>query len=133
MTDIQTIVLCAAGAQILFEYFLRNANERHLLDMKETSPPDADGLMDEITWKKATDYSIAKSRFSTCEDVFGFFSFHRNHSLFVPQGLFPLADIERRLDLVLFAGGDRLSHRSSDPQPFLRLVEAVYARGKIWF
>ena len=75
MTDIQTIVLCAAGAQILFEYFLRNANERHLLDMKETSPPDADGLMDEITWKKATDYSIAKSRFSTCEDVFGFFLF----------------------------------------------------------
>ena len=75
MTDIQTIVLCAAGAQILFEYFLRNANERHLLDMKETSPPDADGLMDEITWRKATDYSIAKSRFSTFEDIFGFFLF----------------------------------------------------------
>ena len=71
MTDIQTIVLCAAVAQILFEYFLRNANERHLLDMKETPPTAIDGLMDETTWKKATDYSIAKSRYSTCEDIFG--------------------------------------------------------------
>lgn len=75
MEDLQIIVLCAALAQILFEYFLRNANERHLLGMKEAPPLEVDDLMDEATWRKATEYSIAKSRFSTCEDVFGFFLF----------------------------------------------------------
>ena len=75
MTDVQIIVLCAAGAQILFESYLRNANERRLLDMKDNPPASASGLMDEQTWGKATDYSIAKSRFSTVEDIFGFFLF----------------------------------------------------------
>ena len=73
MTDLQIIVLCAAGAQILFECFLRNANERRLLDMKDSPPEEALGLMDDPTWGRATDYSIAKSRFSTVEDIFGFF------------------------------------------------------------
>ena len=73
MTDVQIIVLCAAGAQILFESYLRNANERRLLDMKDNPPASASVLMDEQTWGKATDYSIAKSRFSTVEDIFGFF------------------------------------------------------------
>ena len=71
MTDVQIIVLCAAGAQILFECYLRNANERRLLAMKDTPPAETSGLMNEETWGKATDYSIAKSRFSTVEDIFG--------------------------------------------------------------
>jgi len=75
MTDVQIIVLCAAVAQILFEFYLRNANERRLLVMKDNPPAETSGLMDEQTWGKATDYSIAKSRFSTVEDIFGFFLF----------------------------------------------------------
>ena len=75
MTDVQIIVLCAAVAQILFECLLRKTNDRWLRGMEDAPPQETGDLMDGATWKKATDYSIAKSRFSTLEDFFGLFLF----------------------------------------------------------
>ncbi|MAN38017.1 MAG: hypothetical protein CMI21_10455 [Opitutae bacterium] len=75
MTEIQMIALCAAVVQVLFEFFLKRSNERHLLAMKDNPPADSHEIMDESTWKRATDYSLAKSRFSTIEEIFGLFVF----------------------------------------------------------
>ncbi|HAE12564.1 MAG TPA: hypothetical protein DCG39_13075, partial [Opitutae bacterium] len=75
MTEIQMIVLCAAVVQVLFEFFLKRSNERHLLAMKDNPPADSHEIMDESTWRRATDYSLAKSRFSTIEEIFGLFVF----------------------------------------------------------
>ena len=75
ITQIQILVLCAALAQVVFEYFLKKANERHLQAMREQPPRESEGLMDRETWAKATDYSLAKSRFASVEDAFGFVLF----------------------------------------------------------
>ena len=75
ITLIQTLVLCVAFAQVVFEYLLKRANERHLIEMRGQPPPETDGLMDSETWTKATDYSLAKSRFASFEDAFGFVLF----------------------------------------------------------
>ena len=75
LTQLQIIVLCAALTQLIFEYFLKKANEGHFLKMREDPPPESGNLMDRKTWVKATDYSLAKSRFSSVEDLFGFVLF----------------------------------------------------------
>ena len=74
-TQIQILVLCAALAQVVFEYFLKRANERHLWAMRNEPPPESGDLMNRETWAKATDYSLAKSRFASVEDAFGFVLF----------------------------------------------------------
>lgn len=71
MTEIQIIVLCLAFVQVVFEFFLKRSNEKHLLAMRDTPPKESGDLMDNATWTKATDYSVAKSRFSSIEDIFG--------------------------------------------------------------
>ena len=75
ITQIQILVLCAALAQVVFEFFLKKTNDRHLLEMREHPPSESGGLMDRETWAKATDYSLAKSRFASVEDAFGFVLF----------------------------------------------------------
>ena len=75
ITQIQILVLCAALAQVVFEFFLKKTNDRHLLEMREHPPRESEGLMDRETWAKATDYSLAKSRFASVEDAFGFVLF----------------------------------------------------------
>ena len=37
ITLIQTLVLCVALAQVVFEYLLKRANERHLIEMRSTT------------------------------------------------------------------------------------------------
>jgi STE24 endopeptidase len=71
LTQIQAIVVCAAFAQVTFELFLKRANEKHILTMRGDPPSDSGDLMDRETWTKATDYSLAKSRFSSVEEIFG--------------------------------------------------------------
>ena len=54
ITQIQILVLCAALAQVVFEFFLKKTNDRHLLEMREHPPSESGGLMDRETWAKAT-------------------------------------------------------------------------------
>ena len=71
LTQIQAIVVCAAFAQVIFELFLKRANEKHILSMRGDPPSESGDLMDRRTWIKATDYSLVKSRFSSVEEIFG--------------------------------------------------------------
>ena len=61
MTSLQIIILVAALAQFVFELFLKLKNERHMASMRSVIPSGVEAVMDEDTWKKATDYSIEKS------------------------------------------------------------------------
>lgn len=96
LTQIQIIVLCAALTQLIFEYFLKKANEGHFLRMRDDPPPESGNLMDRKTWVKATDYSLAKSRFSSVEDLFGFVLF-----VVVFLYFFPFVFLEWKTELSL--------------------------------
>ena len=61
--------------QFLFEYFLKVLNEKHVANLIEAQPEESKSLMDDETWKKASNYSISKSRFSRVEEIFGFVVF----------------------------------------------------------
>ena len=75
MTDLQTIIVVLAVCQFLFEYFLKVLNEKHVANLIEAQPEESKSLMDDETWKKASNYSISKSRFSRVEEIFGFVVF----------------------------------------------------------
>lgn len=75
MTDLQTIIVVLAVCQFLFEYFLKVLNEKHVANLIEAQPKESKSLMDDETWKKASNYSISKSRSSRVEEIFGFVVF----------------------------------------------------------
>jgi len=112
LTPIQAIVVCAAFAQVIFELFLKRANEKHILSMRGDPPSESGDLMDRETWTKATDYSLVKSRFSSVEEIFGV-------ALFVGVFLyvFPFAFSEWKTEV----------SRSADASPWLcALVATVF-------
>lgn len=75
MTSLQIIILVAALAQFVFELFLKLKNERHMASMRSVIPSGVEAVMDEDTWKKATDYSIEKSKSSRLEELIGILLF----------------------------------------------------------
>ena len=75
MTELQAIIVVLAVCQFLFEYFLKVLNEKHVANLIEAQPEESKSLMDDETWKKASYYSISKSRFSRVEEIFGFVVF----------------------------------------------------------
>ncbi|MDG1324927.1 MAG: M48 family metallopeptidase [Opitutales bacterium] len=75
MTDLQMIVVVLAVCQFLFEYFLKVLNEKHVANLIGAQPEESKSLMDDETWRKASNYSISKSRFSRVEEIFGFVIF----------------------------------------------------------
>ena len=75
MTELQMFVVVLATCQFLFEYFLKVLNEKHVIALIEKQPEDSKSLMDDETWKKASKYSLCKSRFSRVQEIFGFVVF----------------------------------------------------------
>ena len=135
ITLIQTLVLCVAFAQVVFEYLLKRANERHLIEMRGQPPPETDGLMDSETWTKATDYSLEKSRFASFEDLFLVSSFS-SVSSFIFSFVFSewKADVSAgSISLALRFLGNRISHCASDPKSFFRLANPVLPGRKFGF
>ena len=71
MTSLQMIILLGAILQFVFELFLKIKNERHMSSMRSEMPKGVNAIMTESVWRKATDYSIEKSKFSRIEEFFG--------------------------------------------------------------
>lgn len=86
MTELQIIIVVLAVCQFLFEYYLKVLNEAHVSRLMDVQPEDSKSLMDNETWKKASNYSLSKSRFSRLQEVFGFL-------IFVPVFLYILPEV----------------------------------------
>ena len=53
------------------EFWLRRLNERHVMANARTVPEAFKGSIDEATYAKSVQYTLAKSRFAQIEDAFG--------------------------------------------------------------
>src|SRR6266571_4719993 len=65
------IVLGVRLAKWVLEFWLRSLNERHVLANARTVPEAFKGAIDEATYAKSVQYTLAKSRFGQIEDTFG--------------------------------------------------------------
>ena len=84
MSTIQIIVASMALLQVAFEFLLRKKNENSINRMLANPPVGIGTLMDGSTWKKTSEYTLAKSKFSNLEDFLGLFLFMPVFLLFFP-------------------------------------------------
>ena len=75
MTSLQIIIIVAALFQLVFEFVLKLKNEKHMSSMRSEIPSRIHAIMDETVWRKATDYSIEKSKSSRMEESWGIVMF----------------------------------------------------------
>ena len=85
MTDLQAIIVLMAICQFIFEYYLKVLNEKHISGLIDNQPEHSKSLMDYETWKKASHYSLSKSKFSRVEEVLGFIIFIPVFLYFLPK------------------------------------------------
>ena len=75
MSSFQGFILVLAFLQLAFQLVLKKKNETRIKLLKKVPPEEAQPIMDEDSWKKTSDYSLEKSRFSNFEEIFGFITF----------------------------------------------------------
>ena len=75
MSSFQGFILVLAFLQLAFQLILKKKNETRIKLLKKVPPEEAQSIMDEDSWKKTSDYSLEKSRFSNFEEIFGFITF----------------------------------------------------------
>lgn len=71
MNTVLIVFVILLLAKTLAELLLDLLNRRQVLRHASAIPPGLDGVMDEETYKKAVAYTLAKSRFSMVDNVFG--------------------------------------------------------------
>ncbi len=94
MSSIQTVFIALAILHWACQLTLRKANERRILSLRKKIPTEVDPIMDEKTWLKASDYSMAKSKSSNFEDFFSLL-------IFIPVFLFAFPFFFANLDTSL--------------------------------
>ena len=71
MNDIGAIVTALILARLAAELWLSRLNRRHVLQHADTVPEAFRGIIDEATYKKSVDYTLAKARFGSLEETYG--------------------------------------------------------------
>ena len=64
------IAFCLILIRYGFEFWLDRINTRHVIKNSKTVPDSFKEVMDESTYKKSVDYTLAKSRFGTIVDTY---------------------------------------------------------------
>ena len=84
MTFFQTVIIALAVIQLLSELLLKKKNEARINSLKSDPPSEINGIMDFDTWKKTSNYSLDKSKFSSLSEILGFLFFVPIFLLFFP-------------------------------------------------
>jgi len=72
MTSIQLIIIVAAFFHLVVEILLKFLDLKNTLKLKEKQPEETVSLMNGEQWLKTSNYTIAKTKLSIFEDLFGF-------------------------------------------------------------
>ena len=72
MTSIQLIIIGAAFLHLVVEILLKYLDLKNTVNLKEKQPEETMSLMNEEQWLKTSNYTIAKTKVSIFEDLFGF-------------------------------------------------------------
>ena len=72
MTSIQLIIIVAAFFHLVVEILLKFLDLKNTLKLKEKQPEQTVSLMNGDQWLKTSNYTIAKTKLSIFEDLFGF-------------------------------------------------------------
>ena len=75
MTTFQVSIIIVASLHIGFECLMNFLNLRNLRTLKNNQPDDSKNLMDQEKWCETTDYSVAKTKFSFIENLYGLILF----------------------------------------------------------
>jgi STE24 endopeptidase len=70
MPQIAIIALVLILARVLTELWLSRVNQHHAQAHRNEVPPPFHGVMDETTYRRSVDYTLAKSRFGDIANVF---------------------------------------------------------------
>src|SRR6266480_3685779 len=70
MQPFAIIALVLILARAIAELWLSRLNQRHVRGHANEVPPAFDGIIDEATYRRSVDYTLAKSRFGDIANVF---------------------------------------------------------------
>jgi STE24 endopeptidase len=70
MPPFATIALVLILARAIAELWLSGLNRRHVREHANEVPPAFHGMIDETTYRRSVDYTLAKSRFGDIAGVF---------------------------------------------------------------
>ncbi len=72
MTLIQMFILIAASLHLMVEILLKYFDIRNTLKLRNEQPEETVALMNHEQWIRTSDYTLAKTKLSILEDLFGF-------------------------------------------------------------
>ena len=70
MPPFATIALVLILARVIAELWLSRFNQRHVRAQANEVPPAFRGIIDEATYRRSIDYTLAKSRFGDIANLF---------------------------------------------------------------
>ena len=84
MINALSVILLFLGLRTIAEMFLNLLNANHVADLRRCLPECLEGISDQKTWQRTTEYSLTKSRLGLWEEWYGALVFALVVAFFLP-------------------------------------------------